>query len=137
MGHAKFTEFKYTDGTSYMAKGQLDGVLIDPKLPKRFDSTANEERPYGQAKWWCFPFVRTENVADLDAWYAKRQGERALEWLQEGRQKWLEAWPTGTRYETRCLDGGAWDRSTAWGMFATLAEAVACAKTGPVWRRGD
>ena len=49
--------------------------------------------------------------------------------------RWLEAWPTGIRYDTYCLDGGAWDRPTAWGKFGTLAEAVRCAQEGPVWRR--
>ena len=42
--------------------------------------------------------------------------------------KWLEAWPTGNRFDTYCLDGGAWDRPTAWGKFGTLEEAIQCAK---------
>jgi len=49
--------------------------------------------------------------------------------------RWLEAWPSGNRFDTYCLDGGAWDRPTAWGKFGTLEEAIQCAKDGPVWRR--
>jgi hypothetical protein len=31
---------------------------------------------------------------------------------------------------------GAWDRSTSWGMFATLEEALKCAGNGRTWGRG-
>ena len=130
-------KYIYTDGTHYIAKNQVDGVLIDPKLPARFDNTPNEDRPDSQSKWWGFPFIVTETVAQLDTYYAKRTDKYADDgrkgW-EEGRPRWMETWPSGTRYEVRCLDGGAWDRSTSWGMFATIEEAVACAKTGPAWR---
>ena len=130
-------KYSYKDGTHYTAKNQVDGVLIDPKLPARFDCTPNEDRPDSQTKWWAFPFIVTETVEQLDAMYAKRTDEYAdkgrEQWVA-GRVQWMAAWPSGTRYETRCLDGGAWDRSTSWGMFATIEEAVACAKAGPAWR---
>lgn len=93
-------KYSYKDGTTYTAKSQVDGVLIDPKLPARFDNTPNEKRPDSQTKWWAFPFIVTD----------------------------------GEAYETRCLDGGAWDRSTSWGTFAKLSEAVARAKTANIWR---
>jgi len=130
-------KYRYSDGTCYAAKNQVDGVLIDPNLPRNFDNTPNEQRPDSQEKWWCFPFIVTEIVEELDALYANRTDEYAAagrrHW-EEARPGWMTAWPSGTRYETRCLDGGAWDRSTGWGMFATVEEAVACAKTGPAWR---
>lgn len=34
-----------------------------------------------------------------------------------------------TRFDVRCLDGGAWDRSTWKGSFETLEEAVNFAKS--------
>jgi len=34
-----------------------------------------------------------------------------------------------------CLDGGAWDRPTTWGVFDSLDDAVNCAKSGPEWRK--
>ena len=45
-------------------------------------------------------------------------------WL-EGRKKWLESYPTGIAYCVRCLDGGAWDRSTNYGTYADIDSALA------------
>ncbi len=73
----------------------------------------------------------------LDAFYAGRTDEHAeagRKLWAENREEWMKSWPNGTRYETRCLDGGAWDRSTSWGMFPTLEEALLTAATGPRWR---
>lgn len=76
----------------------------------------------------------TEIVANLDRYYAEPTDEHAdkgREHWTDARPEWMAAaWPGGTRYETRCLDGGAWDRSTSWGMFATLDEALMRAKQG-------
>ena len=86
---------------------KLKGVPVDPKLPRDFWNTANERRPASHNRWWHRPFVRS---------------------LPN------ENWPGGRRYDVYCLDGGAWDRPSGWAMFGTLAEAIACAKTGPAWR---
>lgn len=127
--HQRFT---LNNGFDYLAKQCEDGILIDPKLPPAFDSTPNNDR-CGQAKYWFVPFVVTESIADLDAFYASRTDESAEagreRWSNGGRDLWLQAWPTGTRYEVRCLDGGAWDRATSWGFFPTLQEAIHCAKS--------
>lgn len=56
-------KYSYKDGTTYTAKNQVDGVLIDPKLPARFDNTPNEKRPDSQTKWWAFPFIVTDGEA--------------------------------------------------------------------------
>ena len=122
-------EFNYPDGSVFRAADQRDGVLIDPELPADFDNTPNEERPPSHMRWWEVPFIRTESVEALDAHYAAPETAREY-WSTNGRQQWLQAWPSGTRYEVRCLDGGAWDRATSWGMFASLDEAVRCAKDG-------
>lgn len=122
---------------SFLAEDCVEGVLVNPLLPDSFDDTPNEQRPHSQAKWWHLPYVVTESVERLDATYASRTdeyAEAARKHWAESRSKWMAAWPDGTRYETRCLDGGAWDRSTSWGMFATLEEALACVQTGPRWR---
>lgn len=118
------------DGYRFSAEDRSGDVLINPTLPKGFDVTANEDRPPSHQKWWYRPFIKTETVEQLDRFYAERTDEyadKAREIWKTTRVKYLAAWPSGTRYETRCLDGGAWDRSTSWGMFATLAEAVECA----------
>ena len=99
----------------------IDGIPVNPVLPKRFDGTPNEARPASHLQWWGVPYVRIYPCPY----------EAGSEYLA----RWLVAWPTGIRYDTYCLDGGAWDRPTAWGKFGTLAEAVRCAQEGPVWRR--
>lgn len=79
----------------------IDGVPVNPRLPKAFDFTPNEERPASHQKFWNVPFILTESL------------------------------PEGIHYEVRCLDGGAWDRSTWWGGFGSLGAALECAKSGP------
>jgi hypothetical protein len=100
----------------------VSGVPIDPKLPKNFDSTPNDARPASHRRWEGRPYIVTDDGANMMS-------------SPETRASWLKAWPSGIRYSVRCLDGGAWDRSTWWGGFATLEEAIACAKSGPTWRK--
>lgn len=89
----------------FKCEAVIDGVPINPELPPRFDDTPNEARSDRSRAWWGVPFVRTEHNND----------------------------PKFVAYAVRCLDGGAWDRSTIWGMFGTIEEAVAQAGKGPVW----
>jgi hypothetical protein len=104
------------------------GVAINPKLPPMFDSTPNDHRPPSHFKFWNVPYIVTETVEELDALHQAATDEYADErrerWNNEWREQWLSAWPSGTRYEVRCLDGGAWDRSTSWGMFPSLSLAL-------------
>ena len=86
----------------------IDGIPVNPKIPKGFWDLDNALRPASHAPWWFQPFVLTV-PNDL--------------------------WVGGIRYDTYCLDGGAWDRPTNWGKFGTLEEAIPCAWEGPVWRR--
>lgn len=106
-------------------------IPVNPKLPPRFDDTPNDARPVSHMKWWYRPFIVTETVDALDAFYAGRTDSYAQagrERWKTDRAEWLKAWPEGTRYEVRCLDGGAWDRSTSRGMFASLDAAVVAAE---------
>lgn len=114
-----------------------DGVLIDPKLPRNFDSTANDARPAGHTKFWEMPYIVTDTADQWEAWldaatdeYAEKRREA---WNATGRAEWFKAWPSGTRFTVRCLDGGAWDRSTNYGSVPTLAEALRLAEFGPAW----
>ena len=100
------------DGHTFEAEQCIDGVLINPKLPKGFDDTPNEERPLSQIIWWDRPYIVT---------------------YTDTGDKWLDAWPSGTRYDVRCLDGGAWDRSTNWGCFSSLEEALKRVTAPPDW----
>lgn len=121
-----------------MAKIKADfyvgGVPVNPVLPEMFDSTPNEERPKSHMKFWDVPFIVTTTVEELDKYYAERTDEYADAGRQlwaEQRKKWLEAYPSGTRYEVRCLDGGAWDRSSNWGAFNNIDDAVTRAGGSP------
>ena len=126
------------NGKLFLAKGCVDGILINPKLPQKFDSTSNDFRPASHQKFWHSPYITTFSMADWEEFFRGATDEyandRRAEWDREGRQNWLRAWPSGIRYEVRCLDGGAWDRSTSWGMFATIEEALECTRSGPAWR---
>lgn len=100
------------------AEQVIEGIPVNPVLPKRFYGTDNRKRP--NSPWWHVPYVRITSCP-----------------FEEGSEhlaKWLEAWPSGNRFDVYCLDGGAWDRPTAWGKFGTLEEAVRCARVGPAWR---
>lgn len=66
-------------------------IPLDPKLPKDFDSTPNEQRSKSELDaWWDHPFAITLDDGKLDV---------------------------------RCLNGGAWDRSTWLGTVNTYSEA--------------
>lgn len=121
------------NGHVFKAKDCVDGVLIDPVLPKRFDDTPNESRPASHRAWWHLPFIRTFSVQDWDREYAEREDQYAdqqrAHWAEKGRAEWMKAYPAGIRFEVRCLDGGAWDRSTCWDMVASLEEALIVAKS--------
>lgn len=87
-------------------------VPVNPKLPANFDCTPNDSRPRSHYRWLHRPYVQLCDFYDLPPDY---------------HAAFLRAWPEGTRYDVRCLDGGAWDRSTCWGSFKTLEEAIQCA----------
>ncbi|CAN7385602.1 hypothetical protein [Variovorax sp. LjRoot178] len=64
---------------------------IDPRLPRGFDFTPNDERSAQElAEWWDRPFALSR--------------------------------PDGG-FEVRCLDGGAWDRSTWYGSAKDIDDA--------------
>lgn len=110
----------------------VDGILVNPVLPELFSFSDGRKVP--NPLWWNQPYVVTETLEDMEALYAAASGawgEIARNiWANEGRLSWLKVWPTGTRFETRCLDGGALDGATSWGMFQTFADALECARVG-------
>src|SRR5262245_42327087 len=119
-------EYKDQDGTTFVARERISGVFVDPELPDKFGDTPNEARPPSHTKWWDRPYIETFTWEKM-AWPTATEQDRAT---------WFQSWPSGTRYDVCCLDGGAWDRPTSWGSFATLEEAIACASgPGPSWRR--
>ncbi|ABM96892.1 hypothetical protein [Methylibium petroleiphilum] len=88
---------------AHAAAAPAPELLVDPKLPRRFDQTPNEER----------------SKAHLDAWWDRPFALRR---------------PDG-QYDVRCLDGGAWDRSTWYGLAPDLEAAKELAvKKLAAWR---
>ncbi|MBP6008182.1 MAG: hypothetical protein KA740_10800 [Rhodoferax sp.] len=115
----------------------IDGIPVNPVLPDSFYSTPNEDRPASQEYWWNRPYIEIETI---NAQHSGRTSE-LVEVGQLHRQTTVRSPfvapmpPSGTRYDVWCLDGGAWDRPTSWGRFATIEDALACAKSGPAWRQ--
>ncbi len=121
---------------------EIDGIFINPILPDEFDVTAHEDRDEDMNWWWNKPYIVIEELTQ-ESWiehYYRLKNE--FDWSDEKigskedwenqnertKKNWLETWPTGFRYNVRCLDGGAWDRSTNKGMFATFEAAIDIAK---------
>lgn len=133
----KMTKNSYDiNGQRFKAANCIGGVLINPVLPKDFDNTSNDVRPTGHLKFWGLPYIETYTDSDVDpaSHTDEYADKRRAHWADSGRAEWFKAWPSGWRYDVHCLDGGAWDRPTSWGCFATLAEALECAGVGPAWR---
>ena len=113
----------------------VNGIAVNPALPKNFDSTPNDQRPDSHHAWWHRPYVVTDrwqpesyhNYCERLARLGYEPDYTFEEWqaYQDHQEvSWLEAWPSGVRYNVRCLDGGAWDRSTNYGSFPSLDAAL-------------
>ncbi|MDD2782108.1 hypothetical protein [Sulfuricurvum sp.] len=123
-------------------KNVIDGIPIDPILRDEFDVTDNNERPQDEINdWWGKPYIITDTLDDVETFeelLARAKEENFTpsvktkeEWdakMQKQKESWFESFPSGTRYMVRCLDGGAWDRSTNKGSYPTLEEALKVAK---------
>lgn len=116
-------------------------IPINPELPPDFFCTPNEERSQKEiVTWWRVPFILIEEYSQADENYeahakrAKKSGFDPLDrenWetmTRQARENWFSKYPTGKRYNVRCLDGGAWDRPTNYGVFDTLDEAIEVAE---------
>ena len=121
----------------------IDGVPFNPNLRSDFDVTPNDDRdPSEVSDWWGRPFICTDTLGEnFESWedHVERLkdhpsivvAEKEVFEAQQADSKkgWLETYPEGIRYEVRCLDGGAWDRSTQWGMVGSLDEAMQIIKS--------
>lgn len=111
-------EHHFQNQTSWAAPG----VALNPTLRADFDNTPNEERDSREIDdWWLVPYIVTYGWNEPPETINEATRE---EW----RDNWFKRWPSGTRFDLRCLDGGAWDRSTFRGAFPTLEEAVGAAQ---------
>lgn len=113
-------------------------VYINPKVPEWMDSKALEKRSKSHMdKWFNRAYIRTEKFFEDDY---KDYSERCKENIEleteeqfnnriaKQKKEWFGLWPEGIRYDVKCLDGGAWDRTTNKGSYKTLEEAIAHCK---------
>jgi len=127
----------------------VDGVPVNPVLPRHFDQCDNSERPDSHREWFNRPYIVTDDSPreSYDAFLRRMAGYIKAGTLEPGTRAewdakqdaehvgWLKHFPSGIRFRVQCLDGGAWDRPTGWGMVGTLEEAIHIAKNGPSWQR--
>ncbi|WP_439126188.1 MAG: hypothetical protein ACNJA3_27870 (plasmid) [Pseudomonas rhizophila] len=121
---------------------------LNPTLRRCFDQTPNEDRESLETEhWWDLPFIIShdwescvENIKSNQAHHRGQANDYVISdveleaKIQEEKHRWFAEFPDGVRYDVRCLDGGAWDRSTWWGSSGSLDEAVKLAEAGPAWR---
>ncbi len=117
---------------------ELNEIYFNPDLPENFNFTAHEERTEEMNFWWDKPYILIKEFS-AESWiehynrlkndfsWSDEQIGIKEEWeanLKSSRESWLKNNPSGFRYEVRCLDGGAWDRSTHHGFFSDVDEAL-------------
>jgi hypothetical protein len=136
----------YEDCHRYANQTELfEGIPLNPNLRRDFDDTPNDLREDDEVQdWWGKPYIVTTHIDELPmmsqtwdekvAFFSKHNWALNLTREQfeadqaEARARFLADRPEGINYTVRCLDGGAHDRSTWCGEFATMAEAVEAAK---------
>jgi len=84
-------------------------VPVNPEIPEGL-STPDGKRPATHMALWGKPFILSSANPHF---------------------------PSGVRFDVYCLDGGAAERPTCWGMFGTLEEAERRAQKGPPWSDGQ
>jgi len=123
-------------------------IYINPKVPQWMDfKDINDRSESHLAKWWGRAYIRTQDFGeDNHQEYLERmaytqdkdyRGDSTLETEEEFNTRrakdfksWCEHWgDDGIRYDVRMLDGGAWDRTTNYGSYKTLEEALEVAKS--------
>ncbi|MDU8545716.1 MULTISPECIES: hypothetical protein [Pseudomonas] len=126
-----------------------NGYPFNPILRADFGNTANEYRePQEIEDWEGLPYIESMSWAQREQHDRNTQDRHRAEKnefvisdseleakLAERKASFYEKYPEGIQYFVSCLDGGAWDRPTNWGCFATLDQALECCELGPDWRR--
>ena len=116
----------------------VEGVIINPVQRYDFDFTNNEEREQREIdEWWDVKYINAfPYIGDTYLEYVGRMGESEVESetefdlrMMKSQRNWFVSYPNGMEYVVRCLDGGAWDRSTNLGHFDNLDDALELAKS--------
>lgn len=113
----------------------VDGdIPLNPLQRIWFDATPHDRRdPQEVQDWWKRPYIQTFTLAQhLDMLREKNANDAYLEdRVRDCKAAWHMAWPEGTRYEVRALDGADATGSTCWGITASLADAIRLVRAGP------
>ena len=115
-------------------------ILVNPKTPIWMDLKNIDDRSESHLKkWGNLAFIRTQGY-EIECFlkYLKRMrkydssfNEDEIKYNLERKESylnWWKNWPLGTRFDVRCLDGGAWDRTSWKGSFDNLEDAIKCAE---------
>jgi len=118
----------------------IKGIPINPCLRKYFDQTPNSEREDLEIDdWWNQPFIITtslsERIETYESYLSRVTSFKDMQIdieseevfnirMEEQKQNFLKNYPSGHCYIVRCLDGGAWDRSSWKGDFDSLEAAL-------------
>tara|TARA_R110001592_G_scaffold221139_2_gene475827 strand:+ start:33910 stop:34368 length:459 start_codon:yes stop_codon:yes gene_type:complete len=143
MTPSKYLDKHYFDSqTSWVAPN----VPLNPVMRGDFDMTPNTDRdPLEIEHWWGIPYIVTFPYEMTDRSYQayldrlKTYGianiDTEIDWLrreEERKNSWFKKWPSGVRFDVRCLTGGAWDRSSSIAMVESLAKAILVATAGEI-----
>ena len=147
-GREGLQEFQ-VDGLLFYALELIECVLVDPALPAEFEGSDSQLHTEVQmTRWLHRPFIERSSWGGACGLEIRhRAGQAALglvfpELATRDVEKhiaalkglWFSDWPTGTRYEVRCLEHASPSGLTSWGTFASMAAALNCALGGGRWR---
>lgn len=114
-----------------------NGFHVNPSVPEWMDSRSLSNRSESHLEqWYLVPYIQTESFSkETYVNYRDRMkkvkvsevlSKEAFEqWMNDWQRTWWKKWPAGVRYDVRCLDGGAEDRTTNHGSYDTLDKALA------------
>jgi len=129
----------YAERHYYDNQQKVEGIPINPVQRYYFDMTAHDDRDQKEIDdWWEQPYIVTESfrVDTYKEYLVRMKDSENIETEEEfdkrrnaSKKSWEEDWKGGIRYTVRCLDGGAWDRTTWKGSFDNMDDALKLAKS--------
>lgn len=138
----EISEYKVENYFDNQKEWVAEQIPLNPNLRADFDVTPNDERDDLEiSHWWGKPYIVAQFVTLTDRNYlafVKRlesYGSTNIvsekEWNEQnsGLNIKNEDCTHGVTFIVRCLDGGAWDRSTWKGQYNNLADAILCAES--------
>ena len=135
----ELTNDPYAERHYYDNQQKVEGIPINPVQRYYFDMTPHDKRNKKEVDdWWEQPFIVTESfgVDTYKEYLLRMKDSENIETEEEfnkrrnaSKKSWEETWQGGIRHTVRCLDGGAWDRSTWKGAFNTMDDALALAES--------